>query len=57
MDALGKKTELLITMISENDFSYMFHKPNIMHTKLQAEALGDKAGIRTRRRESRRRSS
>jgi diphthine-ammonia ligase len=40
MDALGKKTDLLITMISENDFSYMFHKPNIMHTKLQAEALG-----------------
>jgi ABC transporter with metal-binding/Fe-S-binding domain ATP-binding protein len=36
----GKKTELLMTMISENDFSYMFHKPNIMHTKLQAEALG-----------------
>ena len=36
----GKKAELLMTMISENDFSYMFHKPNIMHTKLQAEALG-----------------
>jgi diphthine-ammonia ligase len=40
MDAKGKKTELLITMISDNDFSYMFHKPNIMHTKLQAEAMG-----------------
>ena len=40
MAAKGKKTELLITMISENDFSYMFHKPNIMHTKLQAESLG-----------------
>ncbi len=36
----GKKSDLLLTMISENDFSYMFHKPNIMHTKLQAEALG-----------------
>ena len=37
---MGKKTELLITMVSENDFSYMFHKPNIMHTRLQAESLG-----------------
>jgi ABC transporter with metal-binding/Fe-S-binding domain ATP-binding protein len=40
MEAMGKKTDLLITMISENDFSYMFHKPNIEWTKLQAEALG-----------------
>jgi len=40
MAAKGKRAELLITMISENDFSYMFHKPNIMQTKLQAEALG-----------------
>ena len=40
MDAVGKRTELLITMVSENDFSYMFHKPNIMHTRLQAESLG-----------------
>lgn len=40
MDAMGKKTDLLITMISENDFSYMFHKPNVMWTKLQAESLG-----------------
>lgn len=34
-----KKVELLITMISENDFSYMFHKPNINLSSLQAEAL------------------
>lgn len=40
MEAMGKKTDLLITMISENDFSYMFHKPNIEWTRLQAEALG-----------------
>ncbi len=40
MEAVGKKTDLLITMISENDFSYMFHKPNIMWTKMQAEVLG-----------------
>jgi ABC transporter with metal-binding/Fe-S-binding domain ATP-binding protein len=40
MEAMGKKTDLLITMISDNDFSYMFHKPNIEWTKLQAEALG-----------------
>lgn len=35
----GKRAELLITMISENDFSYMFHKPNIEYTELQAAAL------------------
>ncbi len=35
----GKRVELLITMVSENDFSYMFHKPNINLTSLQAEAL------------------
>jgi len=42
MEAMGKKTQLLITMISDNDFSYMFHKPNIAWTKLQAEAMGIK---------------
>jgi ABC transporter with metal-binding/Fe-S-binding domain ATP-binding protein len=36
----GKKADLLITMISENAYSYMFHKPNIDLTSLQAEALG-----------------
>ncbi|MDE1865344.1 MAG: diphthine--ammonia ligase [Candidatus Micrarchaeota archaeon] len=40
MESVGRRTDLLITMISENDFSYMFHKPNVMWTKLQAEALG-----------------
>jgi ABC transporter with metal-binding/Fe-S-binding domain ATP-binding protein len=35
----GKKVELLITMVSENDFSYMFHKPNINLSSMQAEAL------------------
>jgi len=35
----GKKVELLITMVSENDFSYMFHKPNINLASMQAEAL------------------
>ena len=40
--AMGKDVELLITMVSENDFSYMFHKPNISLTELQAEALGIK---------------
>ena len=37
---MGKKVELLITMVSDNDFSYMFHKPNINITELQAAALG-----------------
>ncbi len=36
----GKKTDLLITMKPKNDFSYMFHKPNLEYTRLQAEALG-----------------
>ncbi|MCJ7445374.1 MAG: diphthine--ammonia ligase [Methanotrichaceae archaeon] len=30
----------LITMISENPDSYMFHTPNIRQTNLQAEAIG-----------------
>ncbi len=30
----------LITLISENEDSYMFHTPNIRRTDLQAEALG-----------------
>lgn len=36
----GIKTDLLITMNPNNDYSYMFHKPNIEFTKLQAESLG-----------------
>lgn len=39
---VGVKTDLLITMVSENDFSYMFHKPNIKYSELQAQALGIK---------------
>jgi diphthine-ammonia ligase len=39
VNAEGKKVELLITMVSENDFSYMFHKPNINLAPMQAEAL------------------
>ena len=37
---LGKKIDLLITMVSKSRESYMFHYPNVMQTKLQAEALG-----------------
>jgi diphthine-ammonia ligase len=40
MHDMGKDVELLITMISENEFSYMFHKPNINLSTLQADALG-----------------
>jgi ABC transporter with metal-binding/Fe-S-binding domain ATP-binding protein len=36
----GKKVELLITMVADNEFSYMFHKPAIEFTSLQAEAMG-----------------
>jgi ABC transporter with metal-binding/Fe-S-binding domain ATP-binding protein len=38
--AMGVEIDLLITMISRNTHSYMFHYPNVRHTKLQAEALG-----------------
>jgi len=30
----------LITLVSDNPDSYMFHTPNIRHTSLQAEAIG-----------------
>lgn len=30
----------LITVISKNEESYMFHTPNIRHTAIQAEAMG-----------------
>ncbi|BCS91119.1 MAG: TIGR00289 family protein [Candidatus Micrarchaeota archaeon] len=36
----GIKIDLLITIISKNEFSYMFHRPNAELTSLQAEALG-----------------
>lgn len=38
--AQGIDVDLLITFVSENEYSYMFHYPNIESTKLQAEALG-----------------
>ncbi|MGC8571738.1 MAG: diphthine--ammonia ligase [Candidatus Micrarchaeia archaeon] len=34
--------DILISMVPDNDYSYMFHKPNILLTKLQAEALNMK---------------
>ena len=40
MHEQGKDVELLISMVSENEFSYMFHRPNIKWTALQAEAMG-----------------
>ncbi len=40
MHDAGKPVELLISMVSENDFSYMFHKPNIKFTAMQAQAMG-----------------
>ncbi|MGI0141521.1 MAG: diphthine--ammonia ligase [Candidatus Micrarchaeales archaeon] len=38
----GIEIDLLITMQSANEYSYMFHYPNIDATGLQAEALGIK---------------
>lgn len=38
--AKKNKIECLITLISKNKESYMFHTPNIKVTKLQSEALG-----------------
>ncbi len=35
-----KPVELLITMAPENEFSYMFHRPNVKFTELQAHAMG-----------------
>ena len=37
---MGFMIDLLITMKPENQYSYMFHYPNVMHTALQAESLG-----------------
>ncbi len=36
----GCKAELLITMISKNEYSYMFHRPNVEFSSMQAKALG-----------------
>ena len=38
----GKKVELLITMVSENEFSYMLQRVNVNWTALQAQAMGIK---------------
>ncbi|MHB1830160.1 MAG: diphthine--ammonia ligase [Candidatus Micrarchaeaceae archaeon] len=38
--SIGVEIDLLITMVSRSRESYMFHYPNVKHTKLQAEALG-----------------
>lgn len=39
--AMQKETvACLITLVSENEDSYMFHTPNIRRTDLQAEAMG-----------------
>jgi len=38
----GITPELLITFVSENPYSYMFHRPDVEFTPLQAEALGIK---------------
>jgi diphthine-ammonia ligase len=38
----GSKPELLITMKSYNPDSFMFHKPNVKYTSLQARAMGIK---------------
>ena len=38
----GLRPKLLITMKPYNEDSYMFHKPNIKYTSLQAKAMGIK---------------
>ncbi|MCL5680147.1 MAG: diphthine--ammonia ligase [Candidatus Marsarchaeota archaeon] len=38
----GMKPEVLITMKSYNPDSFMFHKPNVRYTSLQAKAMGIK---------------
>jgi diphthine-ammonia ligase len=40
MAAEKEEVVCLITLVSQNEESYMFHTPNINLTKLQAEALG-----------------
>ncbi len=36
----GIKVDLLISILSRNTHSYMFHYPNVKYTEMQAEALG-----------------
>lgn len=38
----GKKVELLITIVSENEFSYMLQRVNVKWAYLQAQAMGVK---------------
>ncbi|MCL5412124.1 MAG: diphthine--ammonia ligase [Candidatus Marsarchaeota archaeon] len=38
----GRRVDLLVTLIPRSEFSYMFHRPNVELTGLQAEALGMK---------------
>jgi diphthine-ammonia ligase len=38
--ASGIKIDLLISILSKNTHSYMFHYPNVRYTRMQAEALG-----------------
>ncbi|MCW6160432.1 MAG: diphthine--ammonia ligase [Candidatus Micrarchaeales archaeon] len=38
----GKRVELLITLVSENKFSYMLQRINVNWTALQAQAMGVK---------------
>lgn len=38
----GKRVELLITLVSENEFSYMLQRVNVNWTELQAQAMGIK---------------
>lgn len=38
----GIKIDLLISIMSKNTHSYMFHYPNVKYTEMQAEALGIK---------------
>lgn len=45
MHDIGKDVELLITLVPENEYSYMFHKPNIELTALQAQALGIRQNV------------
>lgn len=42
MHVEGKDVDLLLTAFSKNDYSYMFHTPNIRFSSMQAEALGIK---------------
>src|SRR5271157_3767925 len=40
MHEKGNDVDLLLTAFSKNDYSYMFHTPNIHLSVMQAEALG-----------------